>query len=136
MPYGGLLKAKGPPASPSRLSAAARHELPRLLAHYLDELAPACCRRREIFAQYRARFAVEGFQPLFESGAAVAPYSFVVALADQPKAEAMKPRLNAAGITSSVFYGNGGYFLPNHQSLSDAALDYIVANFLAAFHEQ
>jgi len=135
MPYGGLLKSRRPPVRSSQMSTPAQRELPRLIAHYLPGLAAACHRRREVFQQYRTLFAAEGLMPRFEPGPATAPYSFVVAWADQKKAEAMKPRINAAGITSSVFYGNGGYYLPNHQSLSDAAIEYIVANFMAAFRE-
>jgi hypothetical protein len=135
MPYGGLLKSRRSPVRPTEMSAAAQRELPRLIAHYLPGLAASCQRRREVFRQYLSLLAADGFSPRFELGPAAAPYGFVVAMADQKKAEAMKPRINAAGITSSVFYGNGGYYLPNHQSLSDAAVEYIVANFLAAFRE-
>jgi hypothetical protein len=123
MPYGGLLKSRRPTIHASALSAAAQDQLPRLVAYYLSNLD-----------QYKERFAAEGFRPLFEPGPGVVPHSFIVAMPDQKTAEAMKPQLRSAGINSSVFYGGGGYFLPNHQSLSKAAIDYIVAHFVTAFN--
>lgn len=133
--FGGLLKGPRQPARRSALTAQASGELPVLLAHHLGNLEAACRQRRRVFEQYRLRFAAEGLFPLFEPGPAVVPHSFVVALANQERAEAMKPKLNKAGIISSVFYGGGGYFLPNHQSLSEAAVEYVFAHFMAAFRE-
>jgi DegT/DnrJ/EryC1/StrS aminotransferase family len=132
LPFGGVLKPQRPVGGASALSGQARRDLPRLLAHYLPGLEAACRRRRELFETYRAGFAAAGLSPLFEPGAAAVPHAFVVALPDQKRAEAIKPRLRAAGVISSVFYGGGGYFLPNHQSLSPAAIDYIIAHFIAA----
>jgi dTDP-4-amino-4,6-dideoxygalactose transaminase len=135
VPYGGLLKSRQRPARASALSAAAQRELPLLLAYYLGGLEQACRRRSEIFEEYRSRFAPEGLLPLFGPEPTAVPHSFVVEVPDQRRAEAMKPLLNAAGIISSVFYGGGGYFLPNHQCLSEAAIDYIIARFLIAFQQ-
>lgn len=135
VPYGGLLKSRPRPAGSSGLSAAAARELPLLLAHYLPGLPAAYARRRAIFEEYRRRFSDEGWQPLFEPGPAVVPHAFVLSMPDQRQAEAIKPRLTAAGILSSVFYRGGGYYLPNHQSLSPAAVDYIVANVVAALRD-
>jgi hypothetical protein len=132
VPYGGLLKSRRPVSGVSALSEQARQDLPRLLAHHLPGLAAACRRRRELYDLYRGRFAAAGLSPLFEPGAAAVPHAFVASVPDRKKAEAIKPLLQAAGIISSVFYGGGGYFLPNHQSLSAAAIDYIVAHFLTA----
>jgi hypothetical protein len=130
--YGGLLKSRRPVGGSSALSKRARCDLPRLLAHHLPALETACRRRRELFEMYRTRFAADRLSPLFEPAPAAVPHAFVVAMPDQQKAEAIRPLLHAAGIISSVFYGGGGYFLPNHQSLSAAAIDYIAAHFLTA----
>jgi len=134
LPYGGLLKSPRPPARASLLSGQARHETPILLDPYLRGRQAAFTRRREVFEIYRERFAAEGLSPLLTPEPGTVPHSFLVALEDQARAEAMRPKLHAAGIISSVFFGGGGYFLPNHQSLSDAAIDYIVAQFMAAWH--
>jgi dTDP-4-amino-4,6-dideoxygalactose transaminase len=116
--YGGLLQAQ--------------RETPVLLEHHLACAPAAFARRRLVYELYRQRFAEEGLQPLFSLTEGVTPHAFLVALPDQTVAEAMRPRLHAAGVISSVFYGGGGYFLPNHQRLSEAAVDYIVAHFIAA----
>jgi hypothetical protein len=135
MAFGGLLRAPGPPARPSALTARAARSLPVLLTHHLVSLAESCRQRRRVFEDYSLRFAAEGLRPLFESGPAAVPHSFVVAVTDQERAERMRPKLQDAGIISSVFYGGGGYYLPNHQSMSDAAVEYVVANFMKAWRE-
>ncbi len=135
MAYGGLLKTPGPIDGRSALSSQASRELPILAGYYLATADVGFARRRDVFELYRQRFAAEGFAPLFEPVAGVTPHSFVVAMPDQAKAEAMKPLLQATGVISSVFYGGGGYFLPNHQALSDAAVDYIAVQFMAAWRE-
>lgn len=133
IPYGGLLRSPRPIVGRSGLSEQARRELPILAGHYLAGAEAAFARRRDVFELYRARFAAEGLAPLFDPAPGVTPHSFVVAMDDQQRAEAMKPKLQAAGVISSVFYGGGGYFLPNHQGLSEAAVDYIAAQFMAAY---
>lgn len=135
VPYGGLLKCRYPLECRATVTPAMQRGLNWRLAHYLPRLGKALVRRREVFEAYRRGFAAHGQHPLFEPGPAVVPHAFVLALPDQALAERMKPRLTAAGILSSVFYGGGGYYLPNHQSLSDAAIRFIVATVLAALRE-
>jgi dTDP-4-amino-4,6-dideoxygalactose transaminase len=130
--FGGLLRTRRGGVHASRLSAQASRGLPVLLAHHLPKLAESCLRRRRNFERYRALFAAAGLRPLLEPTPEVVPHSFVVAMDDQRQAEAMKPILYEAGIISSVFYGGGGYYLPNHQSMSDAAVEYVVAHFSEA----
>jgi hypothetical protein len=133
--YGGLLKSPRAVAADTALSPAARHELPALAAHHLQNLATDGLRRQAFFELYRERFAAVGFDPLLQPGPGVVPHSFLVALADQTVAESMRSRLHEAGIISSVFFGGGGYFLPNHQAMSEAAIDYVVAQFVRAYAE-
>jgi hypothetical protein len=132
MPFGGLLKSPRPTIGASALSPRGRHVLPFLLENHLPRLEAACRRRHELFEEYRQRFGSVGLLPLFEPGPWVVPHSFVVAMPDQREAETIKPLLHKAGIISSVLYGGGGYFLPNHQSLSAAAIDYIFTHFVSA----
>jgi dTDP-4-amino-4,6-dideoxygalactose transaminase len=133
--FGGLLKSPRPLRKASALSAQGRHELSVLTAHYLDQADASHARRREVFELYRRRFAALGVSPLFEPGPGVVPHAFVAAFPDEPRAQAMKTLLQAQGIISSVYYGGGGYFLPNHQRLSEAAVDYVVAHFMTAYDQ-
>jgi dTDP-4-amino-4,6-dideoxygalactose transaminase len=135
LPYGGLLKSRHRLRSGSTLSGRAQRETPILLEHHLAAIPAAVERRRAVYELYRERFAEEGLRPLFDLKPGVAPHSFLVFLPDEAKAAAMRPRLHGAGVISSVFYGGGGYFLPNHQRLSEAAVDYIVTHFVAALRE-
>jgi dTDP-4-amino-4,6-dideoxygalactose transaminase len=133
--FGGLLKSPGPLRGVSALSAHGRHELFVLAPHYLDRGEASYARRRELFELYRQRFAAFGFSPLFEPEGGAVPHAFVVTFPDEARAQAMKTILQAQGIISSVYYGGGGYFLPNHQRLSEAAVDYVVAHFMAAYDQ-
>lgn len=135
LPFGGLLKSREPISGQSRLSVQGQRYAPPVAASYLREAEAAFEQRRRVFEAYRKRFATQGFRPLFEPEAGVVPHAFVVAMDDEKLAAAIKPRMQAMGVISSVFYGGGGYFLPNHQGLSDAGVEYIVANFMAAFKE-
>ncbi|MBS0363051.1 MAG: DegT/DnrJ/EryC1/StrS aminotransferase family protein [Proteobacteria bacterium] len=132
--FGGLLKSPRPVAGVGTLSDQARRELPILVDHYMGGIEAAYARRRELYGLYTERFADVGFSPLLRLEPGIVPHAFIIALPDQARATAMKPRLHEVGVISSVYYGGGGYFLPNHQELSDAAVEYIVANF-AAVHE-
>jgi hypothetical protein len=131
--FGGLLKSPRPVAGTGTLSDQARRELPVLVDHYMAGIEAAYARRRELYGLYARLFAAAGFKPRLALADGVVPHAFIVAMDDQARAMAMKPRLYEMGVISSVYYGGGGYFLPNHQELSDAAVEYIVANFLTAY---
>lgn len=133
--YGGLLRAPRAPGRASRLSALGADQLRACLAHYVPRLDAALAARRRNFAAYQAAFAAHGLASRFAVDAATVPHAFVVAMSDQALAERIKPRLNRAGIESSVFYGGGGYFLPCHQGMDAATVEYIVANVAAAVRD-
>jgi hypothetical protein len=133
IPYGGVLKSRGRPRRSSALSAEAAYQTPILAQYYLERRNASFARRRQVFELFQQRFRAQGFSPLFPLAPQIAPHSFIVALDDQEHAERMKPQMQAAGVISSVYYGGGGYFLPNHQGLSDAAVEYIAAQFMRAY---
>lgn len=135
MPFGGLLKSPAPLSCVSAISREAAHYAPIVAAAYLREAQAAFAKRRDLFEIYRDTFARGGFRPLFEPEAGTVPHAFLVAMDDQPRAEVMKPQLQSAGVISSVFYGGGGYFLPNHQGMDRSSVDYIFAHFEKAFIE-
>ncbi|HUA55505.1 MAG TPA: DegT/DnrJ/EryC1/StrS family aminotransferase [Candidatus Sulfotelmatobacter sp.] len=134
--YGGLLTSRRPlPGLESRLTPASRAHLLAQLTHYLRSADQAFARRRANYLAYEERFAAHGFAPRFTAGPRTLPHAFVVAVDDEAAAQILKERMNRAGIESSVYYGGGGYFLPNHQGLDSAAIEYIVENFTAIWRD-
>lgn len=131
--FGGLLCARPPlRRARSRLTADGRVVLMRLLRHWLPGLAADIERRRALFARYEAFFAGLGLQPSFALAPGVAPHAFVLRFEPEALALRIKHWLDRAGIESSVHFGAGGYFLPNHQNLGEAGVDYICGNFAHA----
>lgn len=131
--YGGLLRARRPFArAQSRLTREGRALMMRLLRRYLPGLARDVESRRASFARYQSFFAELGLAPLFPLAPGVAPHAFLVRLEPEALALRIKHWLDRAGIESSVFFGGGGYFLPNHQNLGEAGVDYVCGNFAHA----
>jgi dTDP-4-amino-4,6-dideoxygalactose transaminase len=131
--FGGLLRSGQPlKRARSRLTADGRTVLMRLLRHWLPGLAADVERRRAHFARYQAFFAGLDFAPSFALAPGVAPHACVLRLEPEALALRIKHWLDRAGIESSVHFGAGGYFLPNHQNLGEAGVDYICGNFAHA----
>lgn len=131
--FGGMLRARRPfSRARSRLTADGRIVLMRLLRRYLPGLEQDVGRRRELFARYEAFFAGLGLAPRFALAPGVAPHAFVLRLEPESLALRIKHWLDRAGVESSVHFGAGGYFLPNHQNLGEAGVDYICGNFAQA----
>ena len=133
IPFGGLLRSRRPAArARSRLTADGRLALARLLRHYAPGLARDVAQRRELFTRYETFFAGLGLAPAFPLAEGVAPHAFLLRLEPEALALRVKHWLDRAGIESSVHFGAGGYFLPNHQNLGRAGVDYICGNFAHA----
>jgi len=131
--FGGLLRSRRPLArARSRLTEDGARCLFRLLRRYLPELAADVARRRASFARYEAFFAALDLDSRFAMTPEAAPHAYLVRLGDEALALRVKHWMDRAGIESSVFFGAGGYFLPNHQNLGDAGVDYVCGNFAHA----
>lgn len=131
--YGGLLRSRRPLArARSRLTGDGARCLFRLLRRYLPDLGRDLARRRELFARYDAFFNGIGLGPRFAPTAEAAPHAYLVRLEDEALAVRVKHWMDRAGVESSVFFGGGGYYLPNHQNLGEAGVDYVCGNFAHA----
>jgi len=142
--YGGLLALRAAPAQlhtlkkyaekteAEQLSPAGRHYLLASLAPRLAQREEAFARRRRLYALYQELFAARGISARFSLEQGIVPHAFVVGLPES-RGITLKPLLQAAGIESSVFYGGDGYFLPNHQTMTETDVVYIVENFWAAW---
>ena len=131
--FGGLLRARRPlRRARGRLTADGRVVLMRLLRHYLPGLEADVARRRALFGRYEAFFVERGLAPSFPLAPGVAPHAFLLRLEPEALALRVKHWLDRAGIESSVHFGAGGYFLPNHQNLGEAGVDYVCGNVMHA----
>lgn len=138
MAFGGLLKARAPlrrRAAAARLSEAGRALLLSCAQHYLSELEQSVAVRRANHGQYAALFAEAGFSSYFDLALGAVPHAFVVALDDEDRAKRARAILHARAVRSSVFYGAGGYYLPNHQNMGPSAVEYVHRRFLDAWDQ-
>jgi hypothetical protein len=131
--FGGLLRSRRPLArARNRLTADGARCLFRLLRHYLPGLGASLARRRQLYRRYEAFFHELGLPARFALAAEAAPHAYLVRLEPEALALRVKHWMDRAGVESSVFFGGGGYYLPNHHNLGEAGVDYICGNFARA----
>jgi hypothetical protein len=133
MPFGGLLRAKRPLARAGNaplLSDAALRMVRGGVQLHGAELAAAVRARLDNYRRYEALFAKSGHLPYFDLEPGMVPHAFVFKLQDEARGKRVKLAMEAANIDCSVFFGAGGFYLPNHQNLDAAAIDYLHARFL------
>jgi dTDP-4-amino-4,6-dideoxygalactose transaminase len=136
MPFGGLLKSRKPLSRRTNeplLSEAALRLLRGGVQRHAPRLAEASKIRRANYRRYEEFFAKAGYSPYFDMGQGVVPHAFIFKLDDEVRGKRVKEALRAANIDSSVFFGAGGYYLPNHQNLDAAAISYLHERFLHAW---
>jgi hypothetical protein len=131
MPFGGLLRAKKPlGGSAPRLSEEALRMVRGGVHYHGARLAAAVQARLDNYRRYEALFAKSGHAPYFELEPGMVPHAFVFKLQDEVRGKRVKLAMEAANIDCSVFFGAGGFYLPNHQNLDAAAIQYLHARFL------
>jgi hypothetical protein len=133
MPFGGLLKTRSALQAKSAekpLSNPAVTVLKRGLRQNFPRRQSIIEARIGNYRLYERLFAAAGFPPYFELKPGTVPHAFVFRLDDEVRAKRAKGFMIAAGVESSVFFGAGGYFLPNHQNLDATAVEYLHRRFL------
>ena len=104
-------------------SELARH-LGAVMSQYLPQLEQAALDRRANHHALAERFAALGCQPRFDLLEHDVPGVFMFTLPAGVDPVAMKQHGWAHGIECSVFYGENAFFIPVHQRLCEADLDY------------
>jgi hypothetical protein len=136
MPFGGLLRARMPLLRRSNapiLSDQALRMLRGGVHHYGATLREAIDARRNNYQRYEELFAKSGYKPYFDLKPGIVPHAFVFKLEDEVHGKRVKLALEAANINCSVFFGAGGFYLPNHQNLDAAAIHYLHERFLTTW---
>jgi len=103
--------------------------LDAVVSHYLPATAEIRTRRRANHAGLAARFRRFGCAPRFELRDGDVPGVFLFTTPAGVDLPAMKEHGWRHGIECSVFYGEDAFFIPVHQRLEAADLDYFAAVF-------
>ena len=103
--------------------------LTTVLSHYLPGLDQARAARLRNFHGLAKRFAQLGCRPRFDLLQNDLPGVFLFSVPAGTALAAMKEHGWRHGIECSVFYGEEAFFIPVHQRLQDADLDYFYTVF-------
>jgi hypothetical protein len=103
--------------------------LDTVVSHDLPTIADVRARRRANHERLAARFRPFGCTPRFELRDGDVPGVFLFSTPAGVDLAAMKEHGWRHGIECSVFYGEQAFFIPVHQRLEAADLDYFTAVF-------
>lgn len=100
-----------------------------VMSQYLPQLEQAALDRRANHHALARRFSALGCEPRFELLEHDVPGVFIFNLPAGADPATMKRHGWAHGIECSVFYGENAFFIPVHQRLCEADLDYFYTVF-------
>jgi hypothetical protein len=129
---GGLLVVREACTIAEPISADCKRYVHKVLSFYLNSSAKIYERRRENHRALASRFAAIGCRARFELAAHSVPGVFMFRTPPEVDLPTLKIFMQGHGIESSVFYGEQAFFVPVHDRLSDADLDYF-AEVMRAF---
>lgn len=107
--------------------------LTAVMSHHMPALDQAREQRRENHRRLVQHFAALGCHPRFELLANDVPGVFIFTVPEGIDLVAMKRHGLAHGIECSVFYGERAFFIPVHQRLREADLNYFHTIFSSFF---
>ena len=136
VPMGGLLidNRNTPCSHVSAIDAETKANLTEVLNREIPDLAKLLTKRKKIFEYGIERFRQLGFEERFKQDKLTVPVAMMIRnkgiIRDLP---ALKTELWRHGIEASVFYGEDAFFVPSHQNLTEADVDYffqIIQSFI------
>lgn len=128
--YGGLLFFNGVPYKdelPSKhlLSEAGRQYLLQTATAHFHELHRANHSRMHTYKLMQQISVDYGFREAFPAKKGELPHAFLVQLDPDLDASAIKTHMNLAGVESGVLEGGHAYYLPCHQRMNLAEIEYM-----------
>lgn len=131
MQYGGILTGLSIPddknwADYKLLDYFKREVIIHALAHYLPKLDQDAERRRQNWIKLEALFRRDGYDTMVKLEENVYPGSFLVSMSNFQE---VFERYEKFGVEAGRYYPERALFLPVHQGLGDAELDYIYGVF-------
>jgi len=136
MQYGGLVgfrNRKPKQVYKTKMSLKSENALKVLLNNYWPTLSLASELRKNNYQKMDQAFKEMGLTPRYEVAKGVIPSAYLLAQKDFTQSQALKVYLNKKGIESSIYYGCDGFFMPCHQKMGDAMLEYVVRNVKGFF---
>lgn len=133
IPLGGILAARNP-INPDLIADPLADEavnfIEKCFINSESKYADWNQRRRDNWHYFSAQLEKNGLCAYFDLDATVVPGVFVAKLPSAMGGSSTKDRCIAAGIESTEYYGQGGFYFPAHQYLTDFERDYILHHFL------
>jgi DegT/DnrJ/EryC1/StrS aminotransferase family len=121
---GGLLVSNGRYPTDDPLAPSAKQYVQKVLSAHIDNLAHAAKKRRENYLVLATRFHQLGCTPRFQLSESSVPGVFMFQTPAGVDLPALKTFAQEHGIESSVFYGEQAVFVPVHERLQPADLEY------------
>lgn len=129
---GGLLVINERHTIDEPLTPSAKQYVQKVLSAHINNLADAAKKRRENYQALTHRFQQFGCTARFQLSESSVPGVFMFQMPAGVDLPALKTFVQEHGIESSVFYGEQAFFVPVHERLVPADLDYF-AQVVGAF---
>ena len=126
--FGGLLEVRNKKYTigNSEIDKQLKKMIVCLVEEYIQSIEEFQKRRLKNYSFLESSCKRIGLRPYFDLTERDLPSAFVFREDSQEKAIALKKHLTGVGIECSVFYQNNGFFIPNHQELTDVDLAYFM----------
>jgi len=134
---GGLLVFNDGQTIDEPLAPSAKQYVQKVLSAHIDKVPNAAKKHRENHHALASRFQHFGCTPRFQLSENSVPGVFMFQTPAGADLPALKTFVQGHGIESSVFYGEQAFFIPVHERLAAADLEYfaqVVSAFLNAAH--
>jgi dTDP-4-amino-4,6-dideoxygalactose transaminase len=121
---GGLLVFRERYTMDEPLTPSAKQYVQKVLSAHIRNVADAAKKRRENYLTLESRLHQLGCTPRFQSSESSVPGVFMFQTPAGVDLPALKSFVQEHGIESSVFYGEQAFFVPVHERLEPADLEY------------
>jgi|GEM_PF-7004037 hypothetical protein len=125
MQYGGMLFIKDKSSTEVRRSSEPHPYLLSRLRLFIERLQQLNQQRLDVYHRMQSVAGNYGFEEVLAYDGKGLPHAFMVRMYEDVDADRVKTYINRQGIESSFFYGGGAYFLPCHQNLTRAEIEYM-----------
>ena len=129
---GGLLAFHERYSVDEPLASSAKQYVQKVLSAYIGNVTDVAKKRRENYHALTERFRQLNCNPRFQLSESSVPGVFMFQTPPKVDLPALKTFAQEHGIESSVFYGEQAFFVPVHERLAPADLDYF-AQVVSAF---
>ena len=131
---GGLLVSKNQLDTKAVVAIDLKKHIQKVVSYHLKSESDLLKKRAENYYYALSKFENLGFEARFQNNNLIVPYALLLTNNGIVKdLNQLKEFLSQNGIQNSVFYGEDGFFIPNHQNLSLTDIDFMyecIAHFI------